>query len=180
VCGDGINEGKTACDDGNKVSGDGCDSTCNIEDGWFCFGGCLTAPDTCVDYCGDGRVVVRNSPDYCDDGNNNPGDGCFNCKVEKGWSCCGGSPTSPDVCHEICGDGLKLSGNQCDDHNTVSGDGCDEHCNIELGWKCTLNPLTGWDKCWSVCEDGIKTCVEQCDDGGLPSKGNGDGCSSTC
>src|SRR5690625_2059201 len=36
VCGNGILEEGEACDDGNTASGDGCSSTCQIEDGWDC------------------------------------------------------------------------------------------------------------------------------------------------
>lgn len=36
----------------------------------------------------------------CDDGNNFNGDGCSStCIVEKGFTCSGGSPTTPDKCY---------------------------------------------------------------------------------
>ena len=34
LCGNGIQEAKEDCEDGNKVDGDGCDAHCHIEDGW--------------------------------------------------------------------------------------------------------------------------------------------------
>ena len=34
--------------------------------------------------CGDGLV---RSDETCDDGNDKPNDGCYNCKIEEGWSC---------------------------------------------------------------------------------------------
>lgn len=38
----------------------------------------------------------------CDDGNNIDGDGCSrDCKIEKGYSCVGGSPNSPDTCSNV-------------------------------------------------------------------------------
>ena len=37
ICGDGLWLGQYACDDGNTINGDGCDSTCNIEAGWSCI-----------------------------------------------------------------------------------------------------------------------------------------------
>lgn len=37
VCGDGIAY-NDKCDDGNTISGDGCNSSCNIEDGYQCVG----------------------------------------------------------------------------------------------------------------------------------------------
>lgn len=34
VCGDGATEGDEVCDDGNLISGDGCNSTCTLNDEW--------------------------------------------------------------------------------------------------------------------------------------------------
>jgi fibro-slime domain-containing protein len=48
TCGDGIvlNE---ACDDGNKTDGDGCSSTCTVEDGYTCTQApCQTEGDVCI------------------------------------------------------------------------------------------------------------------------------------
>lgn len=39
--------GQLACDDGNLINGDGCDSNCNIEPGFNCSGGNATQKDTC-------------------------------------------------------------------------------------------------------------------------------------
>jgi cysteine-rich repeat protein len=36
ICGDGDKKGTEQCDDGNLISGDGCNSTCGIELGWVC------------------------------------------------------------------------------------------------------------------------------------------------
>ena len=36
-----------------------------------------------------------------------------------------------------CGNGGENTGEQCDDGNTVSGDGCSNSCEIEDGWLCT-------------------------------------------
>jgi len=42
------------------------------------------------------------------------------------------------MCSEICGDGLLLSIQlQCDDGNTVDGDGCSSSCKIEQDYECT-------------------------------------------
>jgi cysteine-rich repeat protein len=53
-------------------------------------------------------------------------------------------------------------GEQCDDGNNVSGDGCDKYCRSEGGIKCG---------------DGILQIKEGCDDGNIAS---GDGCDSFC
>ena len=73
------------------MNGDGCDSNCNLEQGYICQGGDPIHPDTCFDNCGDGLNVVGVAP-YCDDGNNNPGDGCSSiCITEDGVTCTGGT-----------------------------------------------------------------------------------------
>jgi len=62
----------------------------------------------------------------------------------------------------LCGNGVIDPGEQCDDGNTVSGDGCSSTCTTEGSARCG---------------DGILDAGEQCDDGNTVS---GDGCSSTC
>jgi fibro-slime domain-containing protein len=83
----------------------------------------------------------------------------------------------PDAPTARCGDGsvdLGL-GEQCDDGNTVSGDGCSTLCVLEPDYVC---PTPGM-RCIStvVCGDGRTRGAETCDNGNAVS---GDGCSSTC
>ena len=68
-------------------SGDGCSSTCKIEEGYFTF--IHTDPDTGLEYtthaskCGD---KIKQPNEDCDDGNSSNGDGCSSdCVVEQGW-----------------------------------------------------------------------------------------------
>lgn len=57
------------------------------------------------------------------------GDGCSSsCLVETGYTCAGGGLTYRDICYETCGDGMNRGNYQCDDGNTVSGDGCSKAC----------------------------------------------------
>lgn len=44
-------------------------------------------------------------------------------------------------CSTLCGDGLKRNFEQCDDGNTVDGDGCSSTCQIEQAWTCNNNPV---------------------------------------
>ncbi len=83
-----------------------------------------------------------------------------------------GNGSSPDACRSDCrlprcGDGVVDGGEQCDDGNLASCDGCDEHCRIEAG---------------PVCGDGIRerACGEQCDDGAANSDTAPDACRSDC
>jgi len=43
----------------------------------------------------------------------------------------------------ICGDGVLETGQgeQCDDGNFSSGDGCSNMCEVESGWECTSVPF---------------------------------------
>lgn len=40
-------------------------------------------------------------------------------------------------CEDICGDGIIIN-KQCDDGNTISGDGCSNICVIEYGYACPV------------------------------------------
>ncbi len=59
-----------------------------------------------------------------------------------------------------CGDGVVQLGEDCDDGNTTSCDGCSADCRAETG-----------------CGDGVRCGNEACDDGNTD---NCDGCSATC
>lgn len=60
-----------------------------------------------------------------------------------GYTCSGGSTTTPKTCTETCGEGIKTASEQCDDGNLVTGDGC-YLCQVESGWTCNTasNPST--------------------------------------
>ena len=175
VCGDGILSGHEQCDDNNTLSGDGCSSTCTVEQGWNCIK-VSSGKSLCSTVCGDG---YKQGQEACDDGNRLSGDGCsLNCTVEAGWQCSLPSNSShKSVCvAAMCGDGLRTGGEQCDDRNNVSGDGCTVDCTVETGWRC----LRGYpfpDNCSAICGDGLRRGTETCDDGNARS---GDGCSSSC
>lgn len=98
--------GELWCDDGNLISGDGCDSTCHIETGYHCGGGSPYSHDICTEICGDGLNLLTYE---CDDGNTLDGDGCDSkCRIEANYTCLS-TPGLPDVCEEICGNGRRLS-----------------------------------------------------------------------
>ena len=60
---------------------------------------------------------------------------------------------------ELTHTGLGCSLEECDDGNTVTGDGCDEHCFVE------------------ACGNNVIQAGEACDDG---NTAGGDGCSADC
>jgi cysteine-rich repeat protein len=96
----------------------------------------------------------------------------------------------------VCGNGTVEPPEQCDDGNTVSGDGCSAVCQNESGPICGNGTQEAGEECddgnnvsgdgcsatcqnegGPVCGNGTQETGEQCDDGNTD---DGDGCSSTC
>ncbi|MBI4125641.1 MAG: DUF4215 domain-containing protein [Deltaproteobacteria bacterium] len=177
-CGnDRVEEGEE-CDDGNRLNGDGCTCSCKWE------------------------PVPR---DHC--GNNVCETGEANVRVNgevplEGWpTICSGDCTGsvkaespPHVYNVVCGNCLiDGTGEECDDGNTVSGDGCNSICrrepvcgngvvDEELDEVCDDGNTNDLDGCRNDCQasrcgDGLVTVWESCDDGNLA---NGDGCNALC
>jgi fibro-slime domain-containing protein len=189
TCGNGMLDPGEACDDGNKVGGDGCTPLCQIENGYVC----PTPGQPCVRdaVCGDGKLTP---PEACDDGNTKSGDGCSgDCStVETGWRC----PVPGKPCVPICGDGVIEGAETCDDGNMTNGDGCSSTCQKEPNATCPTdskgNPAPGMCS-KATCGNGVVESGESCDCGNDPTKlpsgctgpnglfnGDGTGCSKTC
>ncbi len=188
------------CDDGNQEDDDGCNSSCEIEDGgslvWLC-----PVPGLGCGLCGDGIVQPIEA---CDDGvdavSDLPvsGDGCSaDCTViEQHYIC----PAGGGACAR-CGDGVLDAeleecddGSQCDGGtddgadcttddtaclagggtcSTLAGDGCSRMCLIEAGaWVCPEPGLP-----CELCGNGVVETNEACDDGDTEG---GDGCAADC
>jgi fibro-slime domain-containing protein len=75
----------------------------------------------------------------------------------------------------ICGNGSLEAAEECDDGNTVPGDGCTAECKEESDWICEIpgQPC----KSTVVCGDGRISGNEVCDDHNTE---DGDGCSHDC
>jgi cysteine-rich repeat protein len=147
-CGDGVQQPGEQCEDGNDVSGDGCDENCTPT---ACGNGVVTAGET------------------CDDGNVFPGDGCrANCTVEV----CGDGTQDPQ---EQCDDGNTVSGDGCDANCRPTGCGnqlvtgveqCDDGAASDITCcspTCTFDPPetgclagSGFGRC-----DGAGNCVPE-------------------
>jgi fibro-slime domain-containing protein len=172
-CGDGKLDPGEACDDGNKMSGDGCSHPlCQKAAGYVC-----TTPGQLCTFnavCGDNTVQAGEA---CDDGNKMNGDGCSgDCKaVDTGFVC--RVPGRP--CVPLCGNGMVHGTENCDDGNTVAGDGCSPNCLKETGATC---PAGGGPCKKAVCGDGMVDEGETCDKGAENGLflGNAMGCSKTC
>ena len=76
-------------------------------------------------------------------------------------------------CYVICGDEIII-GEECEDGNTETGDGCSDECEVEEGFYCTDDYPS---VCTTKCSDSIKAGKEECDDGNTQ---NDDSCDSEC
>ncbi len=184
-CGDGVLDtgNGEACDDGNTVSGDGCNKLCQLEANYLCE--TPGQPCTNLAVCGNGYLT---SDETCDDGNTKDRDGCSaDCQtVEPGYQC----RVPGKRCTPLCGDGKVIGSEACDDGNSDSGDGCSSTCQIEPGADC---PPQGGACKMAKCGNGVVEKTELCDCGtdatNLPKDckavnglfyGDGKGCSKTC
>jgi cysteine-rich repeat protein len=185
VCGDGFIDAGAGefCD----PPGDGCTSECTVE--------CVGDPD-CPD---DGDPC--NGDEYCDPtvhacARRDP--------LEDGTPC---GPEVERICIGqacvvgTCGDRFVngLAGEECDDGNASSGDGCSSDCQIEAGPGCGdgaqdcdedeacddgnsvsgdgCSPSCMFEPVGATCANGAVEPLEKCDDANLA---NGDGCNPTC
>jgi cysteine-rich repeat protein len=146
VCGNGRVDAAESCDDSNADDADGCRADCTFT--------CATAAD-----CADGAPC--NGDEVCTD----PGTTASRCgagtPLAAGASCGTGLICNGGACVAIvCGDGFVSGTEQCDDTNTVNGDGCDNDCTF----SCTAaadcndtNPCT-MDACTAnVCSNTATT-----------------------
>src|SRR5262249_9202285 len=123
ACGDGVLAGLEECEwDPDGARPDGCSESCKIAPGYDCDPKTFACTAT---ECGNGKLERG---EQCDDGNDVPFDGCYQCLLEP--ACTNG------VCTAICGDGQRFAAEECDDGNTRSGDGCSADCTIEKGFSC--------------------------------------------
>jgi len=94
------------------------------------------------------------------------------------------------ACQVVCGNSITEDGEECDDGDLVSGDGCDANCTVTACGNGIQTPPEGCDDgdtesgdgCRAdctpeVCGDGIEDASEACDDGNVAA---GDCCSPTC
>jgi hypothetical protein len=75
--------------------------------------------------------------------------------VRNGFLCSGGTQFLPDVCTSICGDGLKVGNENCDDASDDLA-GCAPGClsGSLSTWVCTGGSPTSASTCVPNCGDG--------------------------
>jgi cysteine-rich repeat protein len=176
----------------------------SLEHCGVCGNACVTANGAGA--CIDGACVFS-----CDDGYTGPdcaekviscADGILNCGENANCVISQGAPTclcdthfqgDGQLCKPICGDGVIVGSEVCDDGNSREGDGCRYDCaGLEICGDGLLDPaadevcddgnmITG-DGCDDRCElepfegpcgDGVLNLGEECDDSNNVS---GDGC----
>lgn len=137
------------CDDGNQMSGDGCDENClGPEEGFTCPENMAGA---CEPICGDTLVV---GDEECDDGNLSNNDSCLNdCTA----AACGDTFLCTDVA--TCSTGPEGGTEECDDGNTADNDACLGSCAIAI---CGDNVVCTDE---ATCTTGPEGGVEECDEG---------------
>ena len=90
--------------------------------------------------------------DKCGNGFCGQKENCLNCPQDCS---CGGGPDGGN-----CGDGTKQGNEQCDDGNTVSGDGCSSSCKSEY---CGNDACDTGETC-ITCPGDCGNCKELCGD----------------
>jgi len=112
ACGDGNIDDGEDCDDGNAASDDGCSGSCAVEQGWQCTESCNSAS-------------INNSNNV------------FARFFENLWARLTAFLTAqvspqtrscPSVCTPICGDGVVVGDEECDDGNRIDDDNCSNEC----------------------------------------------------
>ncbi len=71
---------------------------------------------------------------WCQEGYVLEGSLCKSCEeIHAGLKA---DPNDPAKCVAVCGDGIKFASEECDDGNTLDGDGCSADCRVEKGFAC--------------------------------------------
>ncbi|CAD8192351.1 unnamed protein product [Paramecium pentaurelia] len=154
ICGDGIQVKGEQCDDANNIQYDGCyecQYDCNIncqqcDQGvcQLCKQGFLLDDNQCISTCGDG--ILDLSKEQCDDNNNLPRDGCYNCFLEDGFIC------------QYNDEFLFQSCNRCLDINCIT---CTLYNEIQICQKCIegyfIDQYNSCSQCDQICIDCINT-----------------------
>jgi len=71
---------------------------------------------------------------------------------------CDGRIDEGCVAPAVCGNWVNQTGEQCDDGNLVSGDGCSATCAIENGWNCVENASEA-----TICAQIPPVCSDTCE-----------------
>ncbi|QSQ17940.1 FG-GAP-like repeat-containing protein [Myxococcus landrumensis] len=160
VCGDGVLSGFEVCDDGNQLSGDGCNSVCQLEPGYTCTG----VPTVCtdIDECAAGTDNCNENATCTNIG------GSFTCACNAGYEGDGVTCTNIDECATspclnggTCIDGVGSYTCKCaptyEGNNCQSCSGTLADCNGNSSDGCEVNlqsDAASCGACGIVCSTG--------------------------
>ncbi|RJQ31440.1 hypothetical protein C4572_02555 [Candidatus Parcubacteria bacterium] len=150
--------GKSLCGDGIVGLGEECDSFGFTDPG--CSAPSTDAPDLCRD-----QVEVECLSPFADDGTPYYGQSCFWDDIADECykrPCLDATLTAfgnMSYDQPVCGNGIREFGEDCDDGNAASGDGCsgtdddpDTHsCSLLLPGSCVDNPFCLYDTATNIC-----------------------------
>jgi cysteine-rich repeat protein len=163
LCGNNTVDSGEQCDGGQLGTGT-CQGLGYDTGSLACTTGCTYNTSDCSMFsCGDGMIT---GIEECDGGDLN-GTTCMSLGFVSGQLGCTtncGFDTSGCV-SPVCGDGIITAslGEQCDDNDTNSGDGCNAACQVENGYICTSEP----SNCTLSCGNATWDPGEDCDGGDL-------------
>lgn len=189
VCGNKVTEGDEQCDYGPGYDGGG---RCRTDCTWKRCGDGVVDLGKAIDTGNDG---LGDLPEVCDPGlvTDPP------CRRDcLGFAVCGNgvadppgetcdtgparSDTEPGACRlacqrAACGDGVVDPGEECDDHDLHSGDGCDSNCTttrcgngaVSDGEQCDDGNAVEVDECLASCHRNA--CAEGVNGAGAPCLG---------
>ncbi|AKF80124.1 EGF domain-containing protein [Myxococcus fulvus 124B02] len=144
VCGDGVLGGFEVCDDGNQLSGDGCNSVCQLEPGYTCTGQPTVCTD--IDECAAGTDNCSENATCTNIG------GSFTCACTAGYE--GDGVTCTDI--NECAAGTD----NCDANATCTNTGGSFSCACNAGYEGDGVTCTNIDECAaSPCLNG-GTCID--------------------
>ncbi|CAD8081934.1 unnamed protein product [Paramecium primaurelia] len=158
--GENDNQNNFECDDGNDLPRDGCFNH-YIEQNWYCtpkiqsqYSLCSRCHTNCI-FCSS-----NSNCELCIDGYYNNNGNCLQCQSQC-KTCnllssycleCSDKSQNPVngicqkcqfgyylinyTCKSICGDGIVVGEEECDDSNNKNQDGCNSQCKIEPNYQC--------------------------------------------
>ena len=162
TCGNGIVSPEEACDDANRIDGDGCSASCQVEQGWAC-NQTQAGPSTCLPICGDGLLAGSEECDgkalalsHCSDLGLGQGNLACNSQCRYDISGCASQATCGDGTWqypERC-DGQDLKQQTCQSLGLGSGTvACTDQCE----WDTSGCEAAG------ICGNGVAEPGEECD-----------------
>lgn len=149
VCGDGFRAGNESCDDNNTANSDGCADNCTVEESYFCADNtsmatlnqsvcspciafCVLCSDnvSCIQCRSNYVYLATNNTCFVDCSNITLCSTCTFTTMVICDSCAAGYKVLSNICVNICGDGILVPEEACDDGNKANNDGCSSSCII--------------------------------------------------